>query len=566
MVMAGKMIRILATGLFCGACLSFGQDMDVSGDSPAADTLSSEVPNKEVQTPDRQPSAVQAGMPVKNASSLFFALDEGQVMRGVDNSGARYATVNRSWQQRMYLHLTNDMTYQERLHFILSFECQLTFSFLQVPSIPATLSPLFYFYPNDVEINYAFGNLEKPWMKLAVGYFPFKYNPDVKHLGEYLMRSEAYPNYIVSNFEFAMTRELGLHLSGNSGWLMNPAIDEIKWDLLFTSETHSYSWPTQDWTLTGIVSNNLFNFLDIGGGVSLQRLFSVDEAKTSPKKTPNRYFGEAGITDTNYISFKATKLMGRAAVNPQRFIPEFKIPFWPLFGETPFFGKEDLRVYGEAAVLGLDNYMAYDSVVVDSTTMQKAWLPASKIPINNYGRYYDSLPDRMPYMIGLNLPTNPIVGYGILPFILTKWLKDETGDDIRPLAYIMLIPALASGVVSHYLGWDLGLDELSLEFEWTSQRFPNSNRNAIDFGNPNGPMPIPTSNATRLQSVPNPMQVKYALYFKKSFMDKRFALSGLVSRDHMRPAFHGPEANGVTDDFLQANNHWWWAIRLSANF
>jgi hypothetical protein len=49
-------------------------------------------------------------------------------------------------------------------------------------------------------------------------------------------------------------------------------------------------------------------------------------------------------------------------------------------------------------------------------------------------------------------------------------------------------------------------------------------------------------------------------------MDKRFAVSGLVARDHMRPAFHGPAVNGVCDDFLQAKSHWWWTLRLSANF
>jgi len=567
--MARKMMRSIALGLLFGTALGFGQNEDSSNASLlTVDTLSSVASNKE--TPFLAAVAAPTDhKAIQNKQNLFFALDEGQIMRGAYNSGATYTAINRTWQERMTLHLANDMTYQDRMHFILSFECQLSFSFLPYNSVPATLTPQFNFYPNDVEINYSFGQLDKPWMKLAVGYFPFKYNPDAKDLGEYLMRSNAYPSFIVNDFEFPMTRELGLHISGNSAWLFDQSIDKINWDILLTSETHAYSWPTQDWTLTAVASNSLLNCLDIGGGVSFQRLLSVDESKTSPEKAgyPNMYYGEGGKTDTQYISFKATKLMGRASINPQRFIPEFKIPFWPLFGETPIFGKEDLKVYGEVAVLGLKNYVAYgpDSVIVDSATNAKAWLPASKIPINNYARFYDSLADRMPYMIGIDLPTHPLLSYGIIPFLLTKWLRDETGDDIRPLSYVLLIPALASGFASHYLGWDLGLDEFSLECEWASQRFPNSNQKVITFGTATGPMPIPVPD-TRSNFGITPMQVKYALYFKKSFKDNRFALSGLVGRDHMKPSENAPPVDQQTDDFLQTKNQWWWMLRFSAQF
>jgi len=49
-------------------------------------------------------------------------------------------------------------------------------------------------------------------------------------------------------------------------------------------------------------------------------------------------------------------------------------------------------------------------------------------------------------------------------------------------------------------------------------------------------------------------------------MGQRFAISGQVARDHMHPAFPVPANVGITDDVLQSNNHWWWTLRLSANF
>jgi len=36
---------------------------------------------------------------------------------------------------------------------------------------------------------YSFGDLDQPWLQLAAGYFPFKYNPQASNLGEYLYRS-----------------------------------------------------------------------------------------------------------------------------------------------------------------------------------------------------------------------------------------------------------------------------------------------------------------------------------------------------------------------------------------
>ena len=64
--------------------------------------------------------------------------------------------------------------------------------------------------------------------------------------------------------------------------------------------------------------------------------------------------------------------MGRASINPLRFVPEFKIPYGPAFGDKPFFGKEDLKIYGELGVLGLFNQTAYDSAKIEVEKPLKA--------------------------------------------------------------------------------------------------------------------------------------------------------------------------------------------------
>jgi hypothetical protein len=561
------MISRILIIMVVGAALCFAQESDsaASAQSPApAPTDSARVVQPREVAPPAPPALLPFGLlrtdGLRSAQNMFFALDEGQAVQGVfngDTASTRkryYTTLDKVWQQKMVMYFTQDFTYRDRLNLIASIECDLTFSLRPNSDFPATTVPYFNFYPNDVELNYSFGNLERPWLRMAVGYFPYKYNPDAKDLGEFLLRCTAYPTVINTDFEFPMTRELGLHLSGFAG---NPAIDELHWDLMLTSETHDS--PLMDGTVTGVVSNDLFNFFDLGAGVSFQRLLPVNDASTTPHKDGNNYFDESGKKD--YYSFTSTKLMARASIKPLRFIPEFKIPPSFIFGTTPFFGKEDLKVYGEVAVLGLNNYVAWDSLA--DTLGVKHW---QKLPDSL--NYYNNIKDRIPVMAGINLPTNPLVSYGILPFILTKWLKDETGSDIRQLAWVTLVPALLGGVAEQYLGWNLGPDVLSLEFEWYSQRFPNSNRAAVDPSN-GLPVPLPISNGYRTDTsagiVGSLPPVKYALYFKKSFLN-RFAVSALVGRDHMRPPEQADPTDNQTDDFLQTRAHWYWMLRLSANF
>lgn len=564
------MIFRILLGMLAGASLCLAQEGDSADAGTQPESVQKETTPAVHSTP---PSKHGAGFSLiepgrksdaKMSQNLFIALDEGQAVQGVydynTGGGTPYQTLNKLWQQRMVVYLTQKLVYKERLDLLASIGCDLRFSMNPIEQYPATISSEFHFYPNDVELRYSFGNLLQPWLRIALGYFPFKYNPDAKDLGEYLMRSEAYPTVLVTDFEFPLTRELGLHLSGFAG---NPNIDLFGWDLMLTSETHTY--PLYDGTVTGLVSNRLLNFFEIGAGVSLQRVFPVDPDKTKQRTSAiSVYNDQNGAVD--HYRFDATKLMARASINPQGLIPQFKIPPAFVFGTHPFFGKEDLKVYAEASVLGLDNHVGYyDSIPPDSPTVNH-W----KVMPDSANYYNDKLiagifpVDRTPVMLGIDLPTNPLLSYGILPFFLTKWLKDETGSDIRQLEWVTLAAGLASGAAEQFLGWNCSLDVLSLEFEWFSQRYPNSD---YQVRSSDVLAPLPMNNDNRLSSnFGTSLPTKYALYFKKSFMNDRFVISGLVGRDHMKPTESAAPIQQQTDDFLQTNSHWWWTFRLAANF
>src|SRR5690606_35009810 len=67
---------------------------------------------------------------------------------------------------------------------------------------------------------------------------------------------------------------------------------------------------------------------------------------------------------TNFYTFQGLKLMARASADPKVFVP------------MPFLGPEDLKVFGEVALLG----------------------------VKNYPFYYEKRTERMPVMFGMNLP------------------------------------------------------------------------------------------------------------------------------------------------------------------
>lgn len=116
--------------------------------------------------------------------------------------------------------------------------------------------------------------------------------------------------------------------------------------------------------------------IQVGFGVACNHCLPVKPSRESPKVGSNMVITSA-VYDTinesyiftrdssSYYTFQGLKLSANAAFDPKAFIP------------MDFLGSEDLKVYGELAVLG--------------------W--------KNYPYLYDKRSERMPIMIGINLPT-----------------------------------------------------------------------------------------------------------------------------------------------------------------
>jgi hypothetical protein len=303
----------------------------------------------------------------------YGAMQMGQLVRGYYN--APYSQVNQNrnndlvqhqWIESIRSRLSGTFYKGPSLKVNLGIEFNYDFFTIYNPgpnpdNIKA-LTPLTYY--DDIlihraDMEYGFLSSEYSSFKLQLGYFPFKYNPQAVNLGEYLFRSECYPNHIVNEFYFAETRLLGANLEGTFAG----AIANLRGNLLLTSET---TYPVQDFSLAGLVNADFLNdAFELGGGIQLQRLLPVDLQRTTPHDLDNIAKVDSVTNDTTFYTYSGTKVMARMCFDVKKLVP------------MDILGKEDLKIYGECAILGLKNY--------DTT-------------------YYDKISERMPIMFGFDIP------------------------------------------------------------------------------------------------------------------------------------------------------------------
>ncbi|MBN1759877.1 MAG: hypothetical protein JW863_16240 [Chitinispirillaceae bacterium] len=328
---------------------------------------------------------------------------------------------------------------------------------------------------------------------LEVGFFPVKYNENARNLGEYLFRTGTYPQYIITNFDFAAARVTGLNAFGT-------LLGNLNYQTLLTINTEYATMG--DLNLTGITSYSFLDrFCELGAGVSFCSIISADARHTHPPlkdvTQSDRYKYLDGI-DTNTYTFAGTKLMGRILIDPKS-----------LF-QIDIFGKDDLKLYAEAAVLGVKNYptsINYESTIIinaDNDTF-------------NIGTRYDDIMKRLPIMFGINVPTFKL------------------------------------------------LDVLNFEAQWFGSIYPNDMAEYIRDG-----IPVPIcrgpweawgyADSTR-------DNWKWSFYAKKTLAN-HFNVVLQVASDHLRwdySADYGKQS-GLLSEALTRPNHMYWVVKMGYNF
>jgi hypothetical protein len=413
--------------------------------------------------------------------SGYASFEESELVKGYLNLA--YGTIQGSipepmWMENAKIGVIAKADVGEHLQIITALEGKLGFS-LTTDYNPQegyllTELPHTEFTIQRGEGLYSFGDPQKPSLQIEAGYFPYKYNPDVRDLGEYLFRSFCYPPSLLNTFDRPYADLLGLRV-GNS--IALPA-GVFHHDLIFTSETKYY--PLKDFSLSYLADYSLSRILSVGVGVCLYRLLPVFLADSANTKTPQNAWFDSATGDSGYYTFSGTKLMARASFDIKGLVP------------MDFFGEEDLKLYGEVAVLGL----------------------------KNYPRYYDNLSQRIPVMLGFNIPV-----FGLLNLFLPGFTRHD-------------------------------LFKVELEYQGTD--VPNGIYRTF-YPQYYGPIPdsIPGVKRTML---------KWSLYANKK-IGSHLSLIGQIANDHLMPDNYNihNQYQPLTDVTLRAND-WWWVVKVRFDY
>lgn len=256
-------------------------------------------------------------------------------------------------------------------------------------------------YIAEARFTYTLGEKDRPVLQATGGLFHYNYDSNIKNLGLYLLRGSVYPGFLVSGFEtkevVPLSNVLGLSLRNVSGILTSDVVVNCETDLK----------PYFDLSLAYIGRARFGGFLSLGAGVNLHRVIPNNSkvshnpfdpiVESTDQEAFNIYQREfiyvdtvGGKRDTTFFGFDGTKLMADFEIDPKE-----------LLGGEGIFGAEDLKLYGEVAVMGLNFDKAHTAI-------------------------YGKLANRLPFMVGFNVPA-----FGFLDHISAEveWYGAKFRDD-----------------------------------------------------------------------------------------------------------------------------------------
>lgn len=283
----------------------------------------------------------------------YGALEAGQIAYGYYKKGTSPAiAVRHIWQERAFVNFGFDVQYKEHLKMDFAGEGMMAFSVPQLSTAITTTKPHYYFYIKRSNATIMLGNPERIYNELQIGFFPFKYNENVRNLGEYMFRTNPYPLIFYSDFDYPLADLVGLrwNIQGFGSLFSN--------NLMLHSDIISF--PTQNWSISDIAEVNLFKkSLSVGGGLSFHHLLNVYQGKNISASNENFYYPE-NLTSSTYNerfgdamdNHRATKLMCRGALDIPQLIAQIANNGDPL----PHFNPNDGRIYAEIDIIGTKNF------------------------------------------------------------------------------------------------------------------------------------------------------------------------------------------------------------------
>ncbi len=240
-------------------------------------------------------------------------------------------------------------------------------------------------YISEARFTYYYNTKDNPIFSFTAGYFPFQYNSDTKNLGLYLLRGSIYPGFIYSGFELDET----MGIANILGTRFYNRIGNFSHNLIFSSE--SKIRPLFDYSMSYIAQYQSESFFSMGAGISFYRLFPISSELTTPTNQdlfqlvntdsithpydPPQYYIEKKSDNTGFD----TTTLSLAGTKVNAFL---SMDFKKLF-DISSMGDEDFKLYSEAALIGTKNYKGI----------------------------YTNMKQRIPIMVGFNVPVYNVMDH-----------------------------------------------------------------------------------------------------------------------------------------------------------
>ena len=294
----------------------------------------------------------------------FASMEWGQVVNGYDKN---VGDISHVAFDRIYLGIGLNVRLSEKTNLMGRLDVKAFNEFPRLLNPGATRRYYYYFYLHQAELIHHLYNNNGLRVDVGGGYFPYKYDENARNLGEYLFRSTAYPQTLTTEFDMPWARLAGFYARSS----YESGANTINFDCIANLNTEWMA--VGDLNLTLIAGYNFAHWFEIGAGVQFASLVSADESATTPHDIQTEYL--SGNDTSQYYTFRGTKVMGRFALDPKKLLP------------IDAFGSEDLKIYGEATILGVKDYgLALHSPV-----------------------WYNSILERIPVMLGFNVPAFKIL-------------------------------------------------------------------------------------------------------------------------------------------------------------
>jgi hypothetical protein len=383
-----------------------------------------------------------------------------------------------------------------------------------------TMRFVFQNYIAQARVTYYQGERERPDFSATFGNFAYTYNPDVKNLGLYLLRGPVYPGYLQSGFrEFSTDTTKGNIL----GARFHQALGNFQHDLVFANERELP--PTFDWSAAYVARYKAFQALEVGAGVNFYRVLPAD-SRLETFRNVEATGDTANPYDTIAYSNQGVKLMALFSVDFKRWLP------------PAGYGPNDFKLYGEAALLG----------------------------VKNQGSYYDEILERIPVMLGFNIPT-----FGLLDYLAfeVEWYGSKYRNSLakigsfNSLSQPGLFPTPVEALTSTPSPVPLTYEEYYRNYAQGGLGTPDADGNIVLNS---GDTLHVKGNAWDVENLRTD-NWKWSLYLEKT-VHRHVSFTAQVANDHFRPrpaATVLNEQGGMAEAFTSPRD-WYFMFRTSYFF